>query len=337
MNDLKSNFLKIKKAITMIELVIVMMVLGMIIPIIFSMFESKKGLQEKIKLEQQLVIEKEKINIEQQKIVEKLKPVVVEQVVKPMVVESKPIVLKETYENKDNFKDNNSLKTETKNKQNDKEVVSVFTFSIIFVIVLLLFSTFFGKMLSFVGYLFKERKEKILSQELEKENEILNKKFDLNKYRDSTGLFDSQKDLNELNEIDKNLIQDIFKIVKNENTINFLKEQLKDLYNNTYKIIKEKDDLKYVVEQYKKNNKLNVILSKDEDDLYYSNNNKIDQLALAFYKNKATYNYILLQLPKLNNENNLNDINNEIKDMILNITNLNNHNKDIENMAKKYS
>lgn len=337
MNDLKSNFLKIKKAITMIELVIVMMVLGMIIPITFSMFESKKELQEKIKLEQQLVIEKEKINIEQQKIVEKLKPVVVEQVVKPMVVESKPIVLKETYENKDNFKDNNSLKTETKNKQNDKEVVSVFTFSIIFVIVLLLFSTFFGKMLSFVGYLFKERKEKILSQELEKENEILNKKFDLSKYKDANGLINSYNDLNELNEIDKNLIKDIFKIVKNENTINFLKEQLKDLYNNTYKIIKEKDDLKYVVEQYKKNNKLNVILSKDEDDLYYSNNNKIDQLALAFYKNKATYNYILLQLPKLNNENNLNDINNEIKDMILNITNLNNHNKDIENMAKKYS
>lgn len=341
------NYLKLfsqyKKAFTMIELIMIMVVFG----IVFA-FGTQLSLSKQESIEQ---IDKQFVEMKEQNELNKIK--VEKEFIKideqfNKLEEEKLAKAKEEKQVKDNLNKVDSYTIEDKYNQNDElkkeeSKANIEQFKkdmklILNIILGIVITTLFFGLFMYLKDLFIDKKNEYFRKKaLDEDNEL----FDRTKYKANYDINYRLGFLSKLNEIDKKVIKDAYKIIKRRESYNIVKDQLKLLYNNSYDIIRQIEDLEHVLKSFKEAQ--NITNSNFDNDIIEKNNQLIEEIKLnistldnLFNQNLNSYSYILINLTKFNTVN-INNINEEITNLIKNMVDLNQPIVKMDDLLKKYN
>lgn len=327
MIKLKNN----KKAFYLLEFIVIIMFIGMILGLSVKVLDSYNKDAQKIK---EMNIQAKEMIVENEKFTKQSKEYINSISTNKNKIEDFSI----NKNNESKFFDEEKIKKEKEKEiikdKNDKFlkfILNGFLFFIGLIFVMFLLKGLLSISITLIEVFNTNKNKKLEKEKEEKDIEL----YDLNKYVNKSTFKYKTLELNRLNDIDKNLIKDLINLLKNDSQIKFIKDQLHTLYWNSYNVLKQLDDLTYVVNKFKENN--TYCITDDEKKLLLENENNIRELNDKFKKNLSTYNYILLQIPKLNNGMTINDISLEIKNFITNVIDLNKPNQELNDLMKKYT
>lgn len=336
------NYLKLfsqyKKAFTMIELIMIMVVFGIVFAVGTQISLSKQESIEQIdkqfvEIKEQNELNKIKVEKEFDKIDEQFNKLEKKEKLNNELNNLNKV---DSYTLEDKYNQNDELKKE-QSKANIEQFKKDMKFVLTIILGIVITTTVFALFMYLKDVFIEKKNDYFRKKALDEDNEL----FDRKKYKTNYDINYRLGFLNKLNEIDKKVIKDAYKIIKRRESYNIVKDQLKLLYNNSYDVIRQIEDLAHVLKSFKEAQ--NITNSNCDNDMLEKNNKLIEEIKLnistldnLFNQNLNSYSYILINLTKFNTIN-INNINEEITNLIKNMVDLNQPIIKMDDLLKKYN